>query len=180
MNLPARLLLLFLALGLSASAAPEPPPTVVESQQLDMKSTDDDTTFLFTGLVTVTGNNLQLTCDRLEVIALRSGHDNDRSGLGQIGKFQSMVATGRVKIVQADRVATCGRAEVLPGEEKIVLTDKPMVRDGDSTVAGDRISLFRGERRAVVESGANGPVRITLPPVKDLGFPKDQPAPKAP
>jgi lipopolysaccharide export system protein LptA len=164
------LLLLLTALPL---AAQEPPPTTITSQQLDMRTTDKESTFLFTGLVTVTGNEIELTCDELEVIALRSDEDMN-AAIGELGKFKSLIAKGRVKIIQGDRVATCGRAEVLPGEEKIILTENPLVRDGQSAVTGERMVLFRGERRAVVESGASGPARVTLPAIRDLGFEKKE------
>jgi lipopolysaccharide export system protein LptA len=165
-------LLALTALPLAAQNAPELPPTTITSQQLDMRTTDTESTFLVTGLVTVTGNEIELTCDELEVIALRSDEDIN-AAIGELGRFKSLIAKGRVKIIQGDRVATCGRAEVLPGEEKIILTDNPLVRDGQSAVTGERRVLFRGERRAVVESGASGPARVTLPPIRDLGFPKE-------
>ena len=174
---------LLLGLSLAAPLRAEEPapttPTTITSQNLDMQSTDDESTFLFTGLVVVKGNNITLSCDRLEAITARTQkdiiRDKEKSALGQVGKFKSLLATGRVRIEQGDRVATCGRAEVLPGEERINLTEDPMVRDGDSTAVGERIILLRGERRAIVEKA-----RITLPPIKDLGFPKNAPAPAAP
>jgi lipopolysaccharide export system protein LptA len=167
------LLLLLTALPLAAQDAPVPPPTTITSEQLDMRTTDTESTFLFTGLVTVTGNEISLTCDELEVIALRSDQDVN-AAIGELGQFKSLIAKGRVKIIQGDRVATCGRAEVLPGEEKIILTENPLVRDRESAVTGERMILFRGERRAVVESGASGPARVTLPPIRDLGFEKKE------
>lgn len=171
------LLPLLLLAALPATAAEtEAPLTVITSQNLDMQSTDDESTFLFTGLVSVSGNNIKLTCDRLEAVTLRTQkdilRDKDKNSLGQVGKFKSMLATGRVRIEQGDRVATCGRAVVLPGEERITLTEDPMVRDGDATAVGERITLLRGERRAIIDKA-----RITLPALKDLGFPKGTPAP---
>jgi lipopolysaccharide export system protein LptA len=160
--------------AMAAAAETEPVPTTIESRQLDMRSTDTETTFVFEGLVRVVATNLELTCDRLEVVALRS--DEEPDALGELGQFKSLIATGRVRIVQGDRIATCERAEVLPGEEKITLTGRPMVRDRESTATGDRMVLYRGERRAVIESGAEGPVRITLPPIRDLGFRDEAPA----
>ncbi len=175
--LPFVLALLLVAPARADEPAPTT-PTTINSQTLDMQSTDDESTFLFTGLVIVTGNNITLTCDRLEAITLRDRKDilgdKDKTSLGQVGKFKSMLATGRVRIEQGERIATCGRAEVLPGEEKIILTLDPMVRDGGSTVVGETITLFRDQRRAVVTRP-----RITLPPLKDLGFPKNAPAPAA-
>ncbi|MBK8475156.1 MAG: hypothetical protein IPL39_02290 [Opitutaceae bacterium] len=168
--------LLLLAVLPATAAETEAPLTVITSQNLDMQSTDDESTFLFTGLVSVVGNNIKLTCDRLEAVTLRTQkdilRDKDKNSLGQVGKFKSMLATGRVRIEQGDRVATCGRAVVLPGEERITLTEDPMVRDGDATAVGERITLLRGERRAIIDKA-----RITLPAIRDLGFPKGTPPP---
>ena len=173
--LPLLPLLLLASLPLRA-AEPEGPSTIITAQNLDMQSTDDESTFLFTGLVTVLGNNMKLTCDRLEAVTFRAQkdiiQDKDKTSLGQVGKFKSLMATGRVRIEQGDRVATCGRAVVLPGEERITLTEDPMVRDGESTAVGEKITLLRGERRAIIDRA-----RITLPTIKDLGFLKGAPAP---
>jgi lipopolysaccharide export system protein LptA len=170
------LALLLLAARPASAAEPEAPPTVITSQNLEMQSTDEESTFLFTGLVTVTGNNMKLTCDRLEAVTVRTQkdilHDKDKSALGQVGKFKRMLATSRVRIEQGTRVATCGRAEVLPTEERIILTEDPMVRDGESVAVGERMFLNRGERRVIIEKA-----RIILPTIKDLGFPKGTPAP---
>lgn len=164
-------------LALPCVRAAEPAPqTVIESEQLDMKSTDHTSEFIFSSHVVVTGNNLKLTCDRLEVTTLRGG---DLSAtVSRLGSFQRLVALGHVKIVQGDREAVCGRAELMPGEDKIVLTENPMVTDYSSkgSVTGARIVLYRGERRAVVESGGSGPTHVTLPALNDLGFDGAKPA----
>jgi lipopolysaccharide export system protein LptA len=148
--------------------------TVIEAQALDLQSTDTQTVSVFTGNVTVTGNNIRITCDRLDVVSLRSGDKLDT--LGKQDRFKSLIATGRVRIVQGDREATCEHAEVLPGEDRITLTGRPMVVDhgNNSTATGEPLILYRGDRRV---RGSN--VRITLPPLKDLGFDKKQP-PSAP
>ncbi|MBP6865137.1 MAG: hypothetical protein KBC32_07670 [Candidatus Didemnitutus sp.] len=159
----------------------ETQPTVIESVELDMRSSDTETTALFTQNVVVSGTNLRLTCDRLEVVALR---DPKKGGtIGEIEKFKSLVATGNVRIVQGEREATCGRAVVLPGDDKIILTESPTVTDHGVGWAwtGEELLLLRGERQV---RGKN--VRIIGPPVKDLGFDKGKPieaaaeAPKQP
>ena len=168
--------LLSAALWLPVRAAEEPAPeTVIESQTLESQSTDTQTVSVFTGNVTVTGNAIRITCDRLDVVSLRSGAREDV--IGKQDRFKSLVATGRVHIVQGDREATCEHAEVLPGEDRITLTGRPMVVDhgNNSTATGEPLILYRGDRRV---RGSN--VRITLPPLKDLGFDKKQPPPAPP
>jgi lipopolysaccharide export system protein LptA len=138
-----------------------------------MWSTDTETHAIFTGNVTVTGNEIKLTCDRLDILAERIG--DKTATIGKLDKFKSLIAAGKVKIVQGDREANCGRAEVYPREEKIVLTENPVVIDhGNGTIAtGDVLEMLRGHRRV---TGSN--VRITLPALKNLSYDKNSPAPK--
>jgi lipopolysaccharide export system protein LptA len=126
-------------------------------------------TTVFTGDVVVTGNNIHVTCDRLEAVSVRIG-DQDQVVAKQ-NRFKSLVATGHVKIVQGDREATCGRAVVLPDDNKITLTEDPVVVDHGAgwTDAGEKITMWRGERRVEVEKP-----HLTGPALKDLGFDKDQ------
>ena len=170
---PALFLVLLLAAAGLRAQTPEVQPTVIESESLDMRSTDTATTYVFSGKVIVTGTNLKLTCDRLEVVTTRKG--DPTATIGRLGNFKSLVATGKVLIAQADREAACGRAEVLPDDDKIILTENPVVRDlsNGATATGPRMVLYRGERRAVIEGGTT----IALPPVKDLGFDPTKPAP---
>jgi len=107
------------------------------------------------------------------VLAERIG--DKTATIGTIDKFKFLIATGKVNIVQGDREANCGRAEVYPREDKIVLTDKPVVIDHDNgTVAtGDVIEMLRGQRRVTSSN-----VHVTFPAIKNLGYDKNAPAPK--
>jgi lipopolysaccharide export system protein LptA len=176
MTLPRLALLLAALTGPLLAQNAETQPTVIESEKLDMKSTDTETTSIFEGKVVVTGTNLKLTCDRLEVVALRSKADVSAT-IGKVERFKSLVATGDVHIVQGDREAACGKAVVLPGDNKITLSDRPVVSDRGVgwTWTGDELLLLRGERQV---RGTN--VRIVGPPVKDLGFDKDKKVEGAP
>ena len=147
--------------------------TEIRSDGMEMWSTDTETRGTFSGNVIVTGNDLKLTCDRLEITATRIGEKT--ATIGTLEKFKYLLASGKVRIVQGDREATCGRAEVFPREDKIILTEKPMVVDhgSEATYVGNQLRLFRGQRRVEGDD-----VQITLPPIKDLGFDKNEPAPK--
>lgn len=177
--------------GFAAAPATPPPaastplvPTVIESGALDMVSSAKETTFTYSQGVKVTATNMSLTCDELVVVARRSG---DPSALiGKQEKFKSMIATGNVRIMQNDREATAGRAEVFPDDDKVVLSGNPVVRspkDGWEQT-GPKMELLRGERRAVIKSEGDIRPRTTLPALKDLGYDKvpekKQPAPTAP
>jgi len=156
-------------------AADQAQPTIIESAgPAEMVSTDTESTFTFRDQVVVTGTNLKLTCDLLVVVARRTG--DPKATLGKQEDFKSLIATGHVRLLQNDREATCGRAEVLPGEDKVVLTENPKVRllDGSNSEAtGPRMTLLRGERRALIDGGTT---HFILPPLKDLGPGKDKKA----
>jgi lipopolysaccharide export system protein LptA len=158
------------------AAAPATPvvPTVIESGTAEMVSTAKETTFTFGNGVTVSGTNLKMTCENLEVVARRSG--DPEATFGKQENFKSLVATGNVRIVQSDREATCERAEVFPDDDKVVLTGNPKVRstDGQYQASGPKMVLHRGERRAqIIAEGGERP-RISLPPLKDLGYEKEK------
>jgi len=179
---PLSSLLLAGLLAAGLRAAEEPPATVIEcAGAAETVSTDTETIATFRDQVVVTGNNLKLYCDFLKVVAIRKG--DPTATIGEYGYFKSLVATGRVRILQGDREATCGRAEVFPGEDRIVLSENPVVRSTDDqyVASGPRLVLYRGQRRAVIEGTDDHRARITLPAMKDLGFDeKNDSAPAVP
>jgi len=160
--------------GIARAQNAESEVTVIESETLDMRSTDTETTSVLTGKVVLTGTNMRLTCDRLEIVALRSG--DPKATIGKVDSFKSLVATGNVRIIQGDREAACGRAEVIPGSDKITLTGSPVVVDHaiNWRWTGDELEMLRGERQI---RGKNA--RFTGPPIKDLGIDKLKTPPPA-
>ncbi len=155
------------------SAAVPIVPTVITSTKMEMWSTDTETRSVFEQNVVVTGANIKITCDRLDVTATRLEDVKTKdSTLGPLEKFKTLVATGNVHIIQGDREVTCGRAEVFPAEDRVVLTENPVVIDsaGPYVATGDRIVLLRGERRLFGDN-----IKLKGPPIRDLGFDKDKP-----
>jgi len=144
-----------------------PSPTTLTCDHMDMWSEGDETKAICTGNVTVTGTNLRIVCDRLELTASRIGDDQEAESIPTLEKFRYLLATGNVSIAQGTRVATCERAEVLPREEKVVLTGNPVVTDraSDVTTAGEKITMLRGQERVEVEKP-----RLKGPPIRDLGY----------
>jgi lipopolysaccharide export system protein LptA len=172
MNLPRALVAALLVLACPlARAAVEPQPTTLTCDHMDMWSEGDETKAICTGNVTLTGTDLRVVCDRLELTASRLG--TQPTSVPTLEKFRYLLATGHVSITQGTRGATCGRAEVLPREEKVVLTENPVVIDHatDFVSAGEKITMLRGKERVEVEKP-----RLTGPPIKDLGFDRNKPA----
>ena len=171
-------LLVFLASPFALAADTKPSavpivPTVITSTKMEMWSTDTETRSIFNENVVVTGTNIRITCDKLDVTASRLDDDKNKDAtVGTLEKFKTLVATGNVHIIQGDREVTCGRAEVFPAEDRVVLTEKPVVIDssGPYVATGTRIVLLRGERRLFGEN-----IKLQGPPMRDQGPDKDKP-----
>lgn len=154
-----------LGLALAARAEQAPQKTTLDCNHADMWSVGNETHGVCTGAVVLSGTNLRILCDRLEFVALGVG--DKTSTVPTLEKFQYLIATGHVVITQGDREATCGRAEVRPHEDQVILTENPVLIDrGTSwTSTGEKITLLRGERRVIVDKS-----RVTGPALRDLGF----------
>jgi len=171
----AALASLVLAVPASAGEAAAPQPTELASESMEMWSVGAETHAVFTGSVTLTATNLRIVCDRLEIIA--EGIEDSDPAAPPLDKFKYLLATGNVRIVQGEREATAARIEVLPREDRVVLTGNPVVTDKATgfTQYGSRITMLRGERRVIVENS-----RTLGPPISDLGFEKEAPAEPSP
>ena len=148
------------------------PLTVVRSESLEMTSNSQHNYFYFTDNVTINGNNLLVKCDNLEVTASRSGEAD--ATIGRIGVIKKIIAIGSVEILQAGRAALAGRAELLPAEDKIILTDSPKILDRKAVVSGWRITLIKGKRTAIVENNPDDNEghrpTVVLDALPDFGF----------
>jgi lipopolysaccharide export system protein LptA len=144
------LLALFTAPALfGAQAAPAPAEeTVIDSDSLEMTAGDDVNNFRFAGNVRAVGRGMVLTCDKLDVIARRLA--GSKGTIGKMNSVQSIVATGGVRMEQAGRVATAGRAEVLPDEGLVILSDNPKIIDSKATVEGWKIVYNSRDKTAQV------------------------------
>ncbi len=151
-------------------AAPQPIiPTVIEADHAEMVTGDTGTRFVFTGNIVVTGNNLVVRCDRMEVFSTREEQPAATSGPPEIGRMEKIIATGNVHIEQEGREGRAGRAEIFLIEGRIVLTESPVIRNEQGNVSGFRITFIQGEAQAIVESGEGQRARIVLPTLPDLG-----------
>ena len=85
-------------------------------------------------------------------------------------RIDRIVATGAVKIIRAEGgVATGEKAVFYQKDEKLVLTGKPVVKQGEDFVEGDVITLFLKENRSIVESAGDKKVRAVIFPKQEKG-----------
>ncbi len=157
------------ALAPLALRAQEQPTVITSDGEAQIVSTDKETTITFHDKVVVTGTDMKLNCDFLQVVVKRKGETT--ATIGTIDKFRSMLATGHVLIVQGEREAACGRAEVLPEQDRAVLTENPVVvfHDQKTRFMGEKIILLNDQKQVLVEKPT-----FTGPSVPMPGFDKDK------
>ncbi len=167
-----------------------PGKTEIFGDNLVMVSREKDNHFLLTGNVEIRATNMIATCEQLEVFAGKQ-ETSEKKALGTttektvidnttpskeknnqapIGKIEKIFASGKVRLVQKDRIATAGKAEIYPQEGKVILLDSPVVTDPQGSLAGYRITLLQGEQKVLVEKGPGQRPKITLPKIPDLGI----------
>lgn len=146
--------------------------TVITSDSLDMVSGDEISEFHFKGNVSVVGTNLNMSSDELLVTAIKIG-DTDAT-VSSSSTVNKIIAIGNVKVNQEGRTAESGRAEFFPEDKTVLLTEDPVVTEGDRRVSGDKITWSHGERRARVE----GSTMVSLGAIPDLGIDPNQEDPE--
>ena len=82
----------------------------------------------------------------------------------QGGQIEEAIASGDVRIVQGERVATGQRGVFYNDERKIVLTGSPKVFRGDDVVEGDEVTVFLDEERSIVSSREGSRVNAIFHP----------------
>ena len=120
----------------------------------------------FTGNVNAKDDDLEIDCLKMSVF-----YDTlpQEKGDGSTNaSIEKIVATGDVKINRASGgVATAEKAVFYKNNEKVVLTGRPVVKQGDDFVEGERITIFLKENRSVVEGSQDKKVRATIFPRRE-------------
>ena len=80
-------------------------------------------------------------------------------------KIEKIVATGDVKITRAiGGLVTAEEATYYWDEERVVLTGKPTIQQGDDVLEGTVMTLFLKENRSLVEGSGDTKVRAVISP----------------
>ncbi len=156
--------------------------TEIESVRLRAQNDGDNAYIIFSEAVVLRGTNLLIECDQLEIFATRAAEGQE--DFGKYGAIKEVIATGHVRITQAQRVATCEKAIVKPREERIILAGNPAVEQpgGLITVPNpeDEIVLERGNGTITVNTKGPKKLRLVGSPIRDLGFEQKEPEPTQP
>lgn len=162
-----RLVLSVLVGGVSLLAGQQEeaaPRTIIESDSLELVTSEAVNRFYFRGNVRVTAANMTARCQEMEVVASRTAESDPDATIGEIGAIDKILASGSVVIEQAGRRAEAGRAEIFPREGKVILTESPRVTDERGVVAtGPRMILEQGKRARI--EGVEGQPDLERPRV---------------
>lgn len=111
-----------------------------------MEMHDDKKLIIFTGDVVAKKQNVNLYCDKLQVYYLEGEKTKKRD-------VDYMIAEGKVKIIQLDKVATGDIAKYFKKEDMIILEGKPaVVKEGDTNeIRGDKVVFYIKQNKSVVE-----------------------------
>jgi lipopolysaccharide export system protein LptA len=110
-------------------------------------------TLTYRGTVVVSQGDLKVSSDALRVVLDEQARE----------VIREVIAEGKVRIEQGQRVATGGRAVFDQAKRTVVLSEDAVLREGLNEVAGERVVVYLDEERSVVEGGG-GRVRALLYP----------------
>ncbi|MCD6295661.1 MAG: lipopolysaccharide transport periplasmic protein LptA [Deltaproteobacteria bacterium] len=134
---------------------------VIKSNKLEVD--DNRKVVIFTGDVNAKREDFVINCKKL-VVFYKSLPGSKEPGKGKT-EVDKIVATGHVKISHAQGgTATAEKAVYYQRDDKVVLTENPVVKKGNDFVEGDCITMYLKENRSVVESSGDRKVKAIIYP----------------
>ena len=134
---------------------------VVNSDSLEVDNKRKVVTF--SGNVNASREDFTIHCEEMSLYYYDTGEA--QSGADPEMKIDRIVAVGKVKISRADGgSATADKAVYYQKDEKVVLTGKPVVKQGKDLVQGAKITLFLKENRSIIEGGQGNKVKAVISP----------------
>jgi lipopolysaccharide export system protein LptA len=144
----------------------QPGPMVIKSKTLELD--DRVKTVTFAGNVNAKRDDFIVDCQKMVVYyrgapEQQKEAEKSKTGEEEEASIDKIVATGKVKITRSEGgVATAEKAVYYQKGEKLVLTGKPVVKQGNDFVEGDRITVFLKEDRSKVEAFEDNRVRAVI------------------
>ena len=139
-------------------------PLRITSQQLEADNKTQVITFR--GKVIARQGDMTIHADMAQVFYEKKEEGNE---------VREIVATGNVKILKGEQVATAQKAVFINSEQKIILTGQPKVWQGKDLVSGEKIIVLLEEDKSFVESGPDRRVEVILYPKGEGTPPKGKP-----
>jgi lipopolysaccharide export system protein LptA len=147
--------------NLKKNQGSEEGPLVVTSSALEIDN--EKKTVTFTGNVTAKKDDWIIHSDKMVLFyneeTARSVTDTENVRVDKI------IAIGNVQILQSGGgEALAQEAVYYQADERIILTGKPVVKQGEDLVEGSRITLFLQDNRSIVEGSEQEKVRAVIMP----------------
>jgi lipopolysaccharide export system protein LptA len=136
-------------------------PLVIKSNNLEIDNEKKIVTF--NGDVDARKDDWTINCQKM---ILFYNEQNAKSGAGaDKPQVDKIIAQGKVQIRQSGgAMATADEATYYQADERVVLTGKPMVKQGDDFVEGLKITVFLKQNRSIVEGTEENKVRAVIAP----------------
>jgi lipopolysaccharide transport protein LptA len=135
-------------------------PIVIKSNTLEFDHQSKMVTF--SGNVEAKRDDWTIACQKMIVYY---GEKNKESSQKESMKIEKIVAKGDVRITrESGGLVTAQEATYYWDEERVVLTGKPVVQQGDDFVEGTVVTLLLKENRSLVEGSGDTRVRAVISP----------------
>jgi len=146
------------------SAAPAAQDTVITSNRQSLVGGADADRYYFEGNVEIEGSGMTGSCDKIEVIIKNAPPANAPAQAPATAltaapkeekRIDKIILFGNVKIAQGLKSATCGRADIYPVSETIILSQNPVVlnKEDNTRATGARIVYKNGVKGVSIEGG---------------------------
>lgn len=134
---------------------------VIKSQSLEVDNRKR--IVVFSGQVDAKKEDMTINCEKMIVYYMDQPAEKESEKTDV--RIDKIVATGKVKISRPDgALAMSEKAVYYENDEKVVLTGRPVVKQGNDFVEGSRITLYLKEKRSTVEGSEKEKVRAVLHP----------------
>ena len=135
-------------------------PIVIKSNSLEFDHQQKMVTF--SGNVDAKRDDWTIVCQKMVVYYGEKGKESSEK---DSMKIEKIIAKGGVKITRTSGgLATAEEATYFWDEERVVLTGKPVVQQGDDFVEGSVVTLLLKENRSIVEGSGDTRVRAVISP----------------
>ena len=80
------------------------------------------------------------------------------------GDIEEIIASGEVRIIQNERIATAERATLYQKEAKIVLSGSARLLQGKDSIEGEEITVLINEEKSIIKAQQGGRVQAIFHP----------------
>lgn len=85
------------------------------------------------------------------------------------GDIEKIIASGEVRIIQNERIATAERATLFQKEGKILLTGAARLLQGKDSIEGEEITVLINEEKSIIKAQQGGRVQAIFHPNEPKG-----------